>query len=380
MTMNFFRQIHFTAVSALAIALCGCAHEHAAETDVHSGGDGHDHSGDIIIDPAMAGRLGVKTERIDKGDFAEVIRATGTIERAASDVAAAPAPVAGTVTLAPGVTAGSRVERGAVIATISTDAVSGGDSEAAARAEAEAADRELQRIESLYADRLVTAAEYSAAKTAAAKARAALSGGAASRKVTAPIAGTVLTVDAPQGVYVSPGQTVATLAADGAMTLRVDVPSRHYRSLASVTDARFAADGTQTVTVSEIGGRRITPGATANAGGGYVSVYFALPASAAVPAGSAADVWLLAAPRQGVVSVPLSALSEQQGQYFVFEAIHPKQGIYRKIPVSVGATDGLRAEITGGLNGGRTVVTQGATAVRLAEMQSVVPEGHSHNH
>ncbi|MDE7143766.1 MAG: hypothetical protein K2N76_03105, partial [Muribaculaceae bacterium] len=114
--------------------------------------------------------------------------------------------------------------------------------------------------------------------------------------------------------------------------------------------------------------------------GGYVSVYFALPASAAVPAGSAADVWLLAAPRQGVVSVPLSALSEQQGQYFVFEAIHPKQGIFRKIPVSVGATDGLRAEITGGLDGGRTVVTQGATAVRLAEMQSVVPEGHSHNH
>lgn len=378
--MNY-RQIFISIASTLAVSLWGCAHEHNAEANAQTADDGHDHSGDIIIDPDMAEKLGVRTEHIAERDFADVIHATGTLERPAGDVATAPSPVAGTVTLAPGITAGGRVERGAVIATIQTDAVSGGDTEAAARAESEAAERELTRIENLYADKLVTASEYNAAKAAAEKARAALSRGAAGRRVIAPLSGTVASIESPQGSYVAAGQAVATVVADGAMTLRVDVPSRHYRRLASVTDARFAVDGNTAMTISAMGGKRITSGATAS-GAGYVSVYFSIPSSSGeIPAGSAADVWLLGQPRNRVVSVPLTALSEQQGKYFVFEAIHPKQGVYRKIPVTVGASDGVRAEITDGLGtGGRDIVTRGTTAVRLAEMQSVVPEGHSHSH
>lgn len=367
--------------SALAMGWSGCAHSHGEHDDEHgdehAGHDGHDHSGDITIDPAMAERLGVKFEKVEPGDFSRVIHATGILERPAGDVAEAPAPVAGTVTPAPGLSAGSRVERGQVMATIATDQVSGGDTEAAARAEAAAAERELSRIEGLYADRLVTAAEYSAAKAAAERARAALSKGGAGRKVLAPISGTVLSVDAARGSYVGAGQAVATVVADGALTLRVDVPARKYKEMQSVTDARFSTDGGEAVTVASLGGRRL-PSSTS--GAGYVSAYFSVPSGAGIPAGSAADVWLLGEPRQGVLSVPLSALSEQQGRYYVFEAIHPHEGVYRKVPVTIGATDGSRAEITSGLRPGRMVVTRGATAVRLAEMQSVLPEGHSHNH
>ncbi len=360
----------------------GCTHSHSHDheaEDAHMA-DEHDHAhnGDIILDPAMATRLGVAVGTVESGPFSRVIRATGTMERSATDVASAPAPASGTLRFAPGISAGCRVERGAVIGTIDREAVVGGDAEAAARAEYDAAASDMARIESLYADRLVTAAEYNAAKAALGRAKAALSRGGESGAVTSPVSGTVTAVTAAQGAYVQAGDPVAEIAADGPLTLKVDVPSRYYRDLTSVTDARFAVGSDSTMTVSGLGGHRL-PGSASVGSAGYVPVYFSVPFSY-VPAGATADVWLLGDSRDGVLTVPVTALSEQQGTYYVYLAVHPAHGAYRKRPVTIGATDGERAEVTSGLKAGDKIVMAGTTAVRLAEMQSVVPEGHSHNH
>lgn len=368
--------------SVLAIS---CGHNHAAHDHDHEGHDheaethaeekgGHSHDGDIIIDPHMAERLGVKSEKIAAGEFADVTRATGVIERAPGSVASAPAPTSGTVRYAAGIATGAKVNRGQVIATINTSAVSGGDTEAAARAEADAARRELARIEALYADKLVTAAELNAARVAAERSAAALSKGG--KSVVAPISGTIAAITAPEGSFVNAGAPVVEVANENSLILRADVPVQNASKLASVTDASFRAG--ELYGVKELGGRRIAGAPTAE-NPGFVSVRFSLP-GCPVAVGSSADVWLLGSTRQGVISVPVAALSEQQGLYFVYQAVHPAHGAYRKIPVTIGASDGKRVEITSGLKGGENIVSNGATAVRLAEMQSVVPEGHSHNH
>lgn len=355
-----------------------CSHGHSESHDEHDDHD-HEHAGEILLDPHMAEHLGVEISAVEPGRFRRVVRASGILERNAADVATAPASAAGTVRLAPGVTAGAQVQRGSVLATIDSETVSGGNADAAARAEFEAAQTEFERVERLYADRLVTAAEFNAAKAALERSRAALSRGGESRRVVAPISGTITAIYAPQGAYVQPGDPVAGIAADGALTLKVDAPSRSYSQLESVTDARFTVDSNQTLTVSSLGGRRLA-GTAADGTRGYVPVYFSVPSSAGIPAGASADVWLLGAERDGVITVPKSALSEQQGLYYVFVAEHPEEGAYRKVPVSIGDSDGERVEILSGLSGGEQIVTAGATAVRLAEIQSVVPEGHSHSH
>ncbi|MDE7388420.1 MAG: efflux RND transporter periplasmic adaptor subunit [Muribaculaceae bacterium] len=374
----------YSLLSAVLLPLmaAGChgSHSHEAAEAHEEGGahSGHDHGDLIMLDPHMAGRLGVTVAKVEPGDFAEVIRATGVLERAAEGTATAVAPVGGTVTVAAGITPGVRVSRGQSLASVDARAVSGGDTEAAARAELAAAERELERVEALWRQRLVTAAEHSAAVAAAERARAAVSRSGSS--VTAPAGGTVVSVDAPQGGYVSAGDAVVTIAPDGPLTLRADVPSRHYRALGTLTDARFSLGyGSDALTVSALGGKRLGDMAAATTSG-YLPVYFTIPAGAELPAGASADVWLLGSVRHGVISVPLEALSEQQGRYFVYRAVHPDEGGYAKQPVTIGATDGMRAEITSGLSGGENIVTSGTTAVRLAEMQSVVPEGHSHNH
>ena len=82
--------------------------------------------------------------------------------------------------------------------------------------------------------------------------------------------------------------------------------------------------------------------------------------------------------RQGILSVPVSALSEQQGNFFVYENFAPEH--YRKLPVKIGDSDGIRTEIISGLEPGTTFVANGVSAVRLSETSGVIPQGHTHNH
>lgn len=93
--------------------------------------------------------------------------------------------------------------------------------------------------------------------------------------------------------------------------------------------------------------------------------------------GSFVEVWLLGRERQGVISLPVSALTEEQGLTFVYLQLDAE--CYQKQEVRTGATDGDRVEILSGLKGGEKVVTQGAIHVKLASASNAIP-GHTHNH
>lgn len=352
-----------------ALLLAGCgghtdgAHAPAAEDDA----DGH---GELIeLADEQAARLGVEVDTIQPGEFADAIRCSGVIERSAADAATATAPAAGIVTLAPGITVGATVGRGALIATVNPSAVSGGDQNRAAKAALDAARREVERLTPLMADRLATAAEYNAAVAAYEAAKAAYSPAAGTGRVVAPRAGVITAVAAADGTYVQPGQAVATVAGDNRLTLHAEITGDNAPRLASITDARIGD-----FTLSRHGGRK--EGVSSE--NGYACIFFSFDNDGSRLPGSGVEVYLLGVARPGVIAVPLGAISEQQGEYYVYLKHSP--GHYEKAPVSLGASDGLRVEITSGLKGGETVVTAGATTVRLAESSGAVPEGHSHSH
>ena len=92
--------------------------------------------------------------------------------------------------------------------------------------------------------------------------------------------------------------------------------------------------------------------------------------------GTVVEVFLKGAPREGVMTVPASALTEEQGAYYLYVRTSP--GHYLKKPVEIGASDGARVEIAKGLAPGDEVVTEGAYYVRLAGMSTAIPHGHTH--
>ncbi|MBQ0068314.1 MAG: efflux transporter periplasmic adaptor subunit, partial [Bacteroidales bacterium] len=109
----------------------------------------------------------------------------------------------------------------------------------------------------------------------------------------------------------------------------------------------------------------------------YVPVTFQFDNNGTVIPGAYAEVYLITGIREGVISVPTTALTEEQGVYYVYCKVDDHA--YRKQEVTLGATDGENTEILTGLNGGESVVIKGAINVKLAGASNAIP-AHTHNH
>lgn len=356
-------------------SLHGQEHEHQHEGDEH----GHEHAaGTIVLHDELAERFGVEVDTLQPAPFSAAVRASGTVMTSAADAAVVSAPVAGIVNYAGGITPGAGVRRGTTIATIDATGVSGGNAGATARAALEAAQSEYDRIEALYADRLATVGERNAAYAALCQAKAQYSPSAAAGRAVSPLAGVVSALTARQGQYVGAGEAIATVSGSGSVTLRIDLPRRHAAMARSFTAGTIELPyGGGTVDISALGARQAGVDAAGSTASAFVPVYFTAPATAALTPGTAFTAWLSSGTATDALVVPVEALSEQQGEYFVYEALDDEH--YVKRPVAVTGRNGRQAAITG-LAPGTPVVVKGTVTVRLAENGANIPEGHTHNH
>ena len=251
-----------------------------------------------------------------------------------------------------------------------------------ARAELAKAEADYARAESLSGNKVVSGADLEAAKLAVDVARrkvAVLSENATKggKSIVAPQGGYVTSLAVGEGDYVEAGQPLATISANRNLVLRADVPQRYLNETASVTTANFTTpyDG-KTHDLSELGGRLIGSGRAVTAGSPTLPVRFEFQNRGDLTPGSVVEVFLKGSPRADVLTVPVSALTEEQGAHYVYVRTSP--GHYMKRPVKTGATDGARIEIASGLKAGEEVVSDGAYYVRLAGMSTAIPHGHTH--
>lgn len=358
----------------------------------HSEADHADHiapqqsegGSDEIIFPAEKARAaGVEVGTAEAGPFRAVIPASGTLLAAPGDGTTVVANVAGVVTFPSPITEGLYVEKGAPLLCLSSARLQDGDPAARARIAYETARAEYERAGELVKERIVSQKDFEAARAAYETARIAYeafarSGSARGTLVEAPAAGYVGSLLVGEGDYVTVGTPLMTLSRNSRLWLRADVPARYAAELASATAARFRPLSEERVYgLDEVNGRRLAYGRSVEAGSAYLSVTFQLDNPGSLVPGLFTEVWLLGEERPDVISLPVTALTEEQGIHYVY--IQLDEECYRKQPVECGATDGVRVEITAGLAGGERVVTAGAVHVRLAGAADAIP-GHTHNH
>lgn len=357
--------------------LCGCAHGHDEKSVTE---EADDHGNEIVVEPADAERFGIVTEAVVPAPFAEVVKVSGEVMPAASGRAVVSAPTSGIVTLSPGITEGANVRAGQAVASVSGKGVTGGDANQIALAALNAAKREVDRLKPLLDDGLVTRKEYNDAVAAYEAARAAYSPRAASGAAVSPRAGVVTGILVGDGSYVEAGAPIAEVSATSRLTLRALLPASESSFLPRIADAVITPHSGTPVRLSTLGGKLVSAsGVSGVSMPGYIPVYFTFDNSApSIVPGSALEVYLSSAATIERLSVPAEALAEQMGQMFVF--VKTSAHGYEKRPVTTGHSDGERVLITSGISEGDSVVTRGATFVRLAEQATVVPEGHSHNH
>ncbi|MCH5219082.1 MAG: efflux RND transporter periplasmic adaptor subunit [Muribaculaceae bacterium] len=355
-------------------------HNHDGEHS-HKDHEGHDHGNgnEIILEPEQASRMGVVTSEVHTGPFADALRVSARINPSPSSTASASASTSGIFVFSKGINVGSHVKRGQTLGHIDTRTVSGGDSNAAALAELNSAKRELDRLTPLYEKRLITADKYNAAVTAYELAKARYSPAASSGAVTAPISGIITALTVTEGQYVDVGNVIADITDGETLSLTADVPQRHARLIPTFNSARIVTDNGQTITdLATLGARKVSSATPISTKPGYVPVSFTFNNDGSLIAGSVVEAYLIGAERSNVISIPLTAITEQQGKHFVFVKVD-EEG-YIKSPVTLGVRNGSTVEIKKGLHEGDVIVTEGVSALRLAETSGAVPEGHTHSH
>ncbi len=379
------QRYYFLLCVYMAAVLTGCSghnHEHAHE---HEETEHHDHKqGEIVFSPEKAAAVGLQTETIVAQPFEEAVKVSGRLATPSNKVQAVVAAMSGVAKLQHPLNEGTAVRKGEVLAHISVRGMAASDPVETARIQYETARKEYDRAQGLTGSQIISAQEMEQITLRYQNAKAqyeALQDKKADDgciEIRAPQNGYVSGLGFANGDYVEAGQVLLSVSQTQQLLLQADVPERYWNRLGSVRSANFIpAYSDTTYRLADMNGRLLSVGRTADTQTGYVPVVFAFDNRAGLVSGAYADVYLLLADRQEALSVPLSAVTEEQGVYSVY--VQLDEDCYMKREVTLGQSNGERVLVRSGLLSGETVVTRAALQVKLAGSATVIP-GHTHNH
>ena len=382
---------NYILTGTLCMFLFGGCGEHAHDHE-HEGHD-HEaeihaeektaHSDEIVLTPEKAKAAGVEAEVIHPGAFREVIQAGGQILSAQGQEATVVAASSGVVSFSRKIAEGIEVGQGSELLSVSAEHIQEGDPVRKAKVAYEKAKEEYERAEKLVGSQIVSQKEFAALHEAYQKARLTYEALLPSKSgkgvaVKAPIGGFVKNCLVKEGDYVTVGQPLMTVTQMRRLVLKADVSERYYAQLPRIVSANFKTPYNNTVySLENLGGKVLSFGKSSGDTSYYVPVTFEFDNRGDMVPGAFVEVFLLSGERQGVISLPESALTEEQGLYFVYLKLDDE--CYKKQEVQLGTSNGERVEILSGLKDGDTVVTRGAIHVKLAAASNAIP-AHSHNH
>lgn len=270
---------------------------------------------------------------------------------------------------------GDQVRRGELLARIKREAQSA--SVRRAKTNLAQAKRELARVSALAKKGVVGRQELDQAKDRVDLARLDTRDRGrdlANTKVITPIQGVVTQRAMQAGDYVGAGQTLVEITDFSTLVARVHVAERELDRLAvgqPVTVVGKAALGRRAQ------GKILRIAPTVDASTGTVKVTVGLPPQALSNAsdfrpGMYAEVTIKIQERQGVLSLPKSAVLHEDGRASVMVA---KEGKAQRMSVSLGQRDGDWVELVAGLDATAQVIVAGQQNLKEGSPLKIVPEG-----
>lgn len=354
-------------------------HNHAAEEHAGEGAP----ADEIVLAPEKAKAAGVVVKEIQPGAFRQVLRASGEVLAAQGDEATVVATTAGIVSFPVTMVEGKSVAKGANLMVISARNLAEGDPAERARITYEAAKDEYDRALKLIDSGIVSQKEFATIKENYETARLsyealASQAGTTGQRILAPIGGYIKTCLVKAGDYVTVGQPLMTLTQNRRLFLRAEVSERYYKYLSGITSANFKTPyDDQVYSLDELHGKVLSYGKSTDKDLYFLPITFEFDNRGEVIPGSYVEVYLLSGEMSDVLSLPKTAITEEQGLNFVYLQLDDE--CYKKQEVKLGADNGKEVQVLTGIKAGDKVVVEGAYHVKLASASNAIP-AHSHEH
>ncbi len=255
---------------------------------------------------------------------------------------------------------------------------------AEARSEYLNAKAEHDRAVVLAADRIMAQKDLQAAQSRLEKARAIFDNlekntGEQGRRVSSPLSGYIGQVFVRNGAYVEAGQAVLNVAQSKEVFLQAEVPTRYAPVIGNITSATIRSqNGGRAYSLEELGGRIVSAGRNAGPDHFLIPVTLSVSNTVGFIQGEFVEIYLRTRTDAQALTVPLTALLEEQGLFFVWVQLSPE--LFEKREVKIGSSDGQRVEVIRGLSAEERIVTEGAVMVRLAQATGTLDAHSGHVH
>lgn len=361
-------------------------HDHEHEHDDHAG---HHHAEEELADNEVeftdeqAKRVHLTLEKVEPRSFHRVIKTSGQLMAPVGGESTIVASTGGIISFTgAALNLGNAVSKRQKIAVISAQNMMDGDPIAKSRLQYQNAKKEFDRAQLLAKDTLISVADFNQAKLDYENAKVsyqALADQSSEQGVSiiSNAEGYVKNRLVQDGEYVSPGQPILTVTQTRKIQLKADLSEQHAAIIPQITSANFkTSDSDTTYATDALGGKLVSYGKLVDGSSFYIPVIFEFNNTGHFLMGSFVTVYLKTRPIEQAITVPLSAIIEEQGLFFVY--VKDRDQVYQKKEIKKGPDDGKRALVLSGLANGEELVASSAYHLKLASMSSAIPHGHSH--
>lgn len=197
--------------------------------------------------------------------------------------------------------------------------------------------------------------------------------------VKSPSEGFVGQVFVKSGDYVEAGQALLRLNLNKMLILRATVRQKFLSDLPGAVSAnvRGMHDG-EVYTISPLGKDNFSYGKVVDPDNFLVPVSIVAGNDLNLLPGSLTEIFLKTLSREKAISVPNTALLEEQGNHYVFVQLTPE--LFEKREIRVSATDGIRTKVSHGLAATDRIVTRGPIWIKLSQSSGALDPHAGHVH
>ncbi|MEJ7738325.1 MAG: efflux RND transporter periplasmic adaptor subunit [Chitinophagaceae bacterium] len=240
-----------------------------------------------------------------------------------------------------------------------------------------------ERANELIKDKLITQADFQNARLRYQNAEIVLTNlsknySAGGKSLSSPFSGYIKNILVSEGQYVTAGQPLATITKNQRLVLRADVSLKDADKISNILEANFTIiQNKLTYNTRNLNARLISIAKTTGNNTAFIPVHFEMDSRSGILPGSFAEVYLKTIPLNDILVIPLTALVEEQGIFYVY--VQAGGESFQKREIKPGVNDGHNVQILSGVSEGERVVIKGAYQIKLAQASGTLP-AHGHEH
>ena len=344
-------------------------------------------TGDISYLKEQAWKVEFANQAVKKQTFNDVIKTSGQILSAPGDEMIVTAKASGVVVFSGKNTiVGSAVNSGNSLFTITGADMTESNIDASvkdAKANYLKAKADYERSKLLVADKIVSEKDHQQVKLQFENAQTSYNTvsknySAKGQNVLSPMSGFVKNVLVTEGQFVPSGTPLATISKNKRLLVQANVSQNYFSRLSSITSANFKTPQSDVVyNTTALNGRIVSYGKSASASTPFIPVTFEIDNAGQLVSGSIIEIYLKSSTIADALVVPISALIEEQGIFYVYVQIGGES--FQKREVKLGASDGLNLQVLSRIVENESVVTKGGYQIKLSSASGALP-AHGHEH